>query len=81
MEKPMLLLNVTRTTAKNSQFFSHALSAEIFKLILPINVLQHAYYILYENCTSYFWYFGTDANDDRKNMNIRAQSDVFTLIL
>lgn len=77
----MLLLNVTRTTAKNSHFFFHSLSAEIFKLNTPINVLQNAYYIIYENCTRYFWYFGTDANDVRTNMNIRPQSDVFNLIL
>lgn len=81
MEKPMLLLNVTRTTAKKSQFFYHSLSDEIIKLNTPINILQHAYYIIYENCSRYFWYLGTYANDDRKNMNIRTQSDVFNLIL
>lgn len=81
MEKTMRLLNVPRTTAKNSQFFVYSLSAEIFKLNTPINVLQYAYYIIYEKSTRYFWYLGNDANKDRKNMNIRTQSDVFNFIL
>lgn len=42
----MLLLNVTRTTAKNSQFFSHALYAEIFKLI-PLSMSYNMHFKLY----------------------------------
>lgn len=61
--------------------FSFILYLPKYLNLTPINVLQYAYYIIYEKSTRYFWYLGNDANEDRKNMNIRTQSDVFNFIL